>query len=412
MCACSLLLAPPLSCSKLTGSDQEVFDRIFEDRLGVLNFLKPGKSPVAALAATGAAADEPGAAAAAVDGDANAEGGRAGDANRAAPKPALKSTSLFDDDEFLGNEDNEALGLGIGGGGFAAGMGGMATAGFGAGMGLGLAAGIDAGAIAAAAAAAPNFMHDDDAHDDFDDSLGLGQLGQLQPMPAATGSFLQQQQQHGALQRHSSLQHSGSLQSNSSLQPSGSLPLAAGISPAGDMYSPPAPGVGPLTYSPLQTGLAAAAAAAPPPPPDAAAVAASRPRRGVRFSDDGSNAPAAPAAAAGVGSSRHAITHASPADPGEPQPMPPPPPMQQQQAPPPPPPPQQQQQQQQHGGSTVLATVLSKKVKCSKLVPWLTGLLEFVNKQRGMKSIKVFLDASITEKTPDRVSAAGICVSC
>jgi hypothetical protein len=73
--------------------------------------------------------------------------------------------------------------------------------------------------------------------------------------------------------------------------------------------------------------------------------------------------------------------------------------MQQQQQPPPP-------QQQQHGGSTVLASVLRQKIVCRKLVPSLSGLLEYIKKERGMKNLKVFVDASITEKTPDRVSGA------
>ncbi|KAF6263032.1 hypothetical protein COO60DRAFT_533252 [Scenedesmus sp. NREL 46B-D3] len=92
---------------KLASSDQEVFDRVYEDRLGVLNFLKPGEPPASALAATAAAAaaaaDEP--APAAVVGTAAAAaaaagiGGGAGarkvwDANRAAPKPALKSSGI------------------------------------------------------------------------------------------------------------------------------------------------------------------------------------------------------------------------------------------------------------------------------------------------------------------------------
>jgi hypothetical protein len=84
--------------------------------------------------------------------------------------------------------------------------------------------------------------------------------------------------------------------------------------------------------------------------------------------------------------------------------------MEQQQVAPLPPPPLQQLQQ--HVGSSILATVLSNNIRCSKLVPSLAGLLNFLNQQRSMRAVKVFLDASITESTPDKVCAAGELQAC
>jgi hypothetical protein len=88
--------APVDFCSKLANNDEEVFDRIFEDRLGVFQFLKPGEAPASALAAAGAAAaDEAGAgtddaAAAAAGLGGGAEKGGGWDTSRPAPKAAIK----------------------------------------------------------------------------------------------------------------------------------------------------------------------------------------------------------------------------------------------------------------------------------------------------------------------------------
>lgn len=335
----------------------------------------------------------------------------------AAPPPA--ATGLWDDDDdFLAGDDHEALDLGLGignGSGFGA---GMAAGGFGAGMGLALGAGMDAGAAVAAAAAAdtapPSFMHDD-AEDGFEDSIGLPQTGPLQPL--GSGSFSQQQQQ-GALMPHGSLQYNGSLQSTGSLQQAaGGLPLV-GAGGSGDVLYSPTVAVEQYRQPPQQHHVHAlvysptdASTAAPHAPLGAAAAAAAfaRHRPGVRFSDDGAATwpPPPPPAATTTGvavSGRYPGCTPSPADPGEQQQPPPTPQVQQEQPPPPPPPPQQQQQQQQqHHGGSVVAQVLQRRTKCSKLIPSLGGLLNHIN-SKGLTGIKIFLDASIAEKG-DRVRA-------
>jgi hypothetical protein len=72
-----------------------VFDRVHEDRLGVLNFLKQGEQPASKLAtAAAAAADDAGTAAGLADGAAAGGARKVWDASRAAPKPALKHTGI------------------------------------------------------------------------------------------------------------------------------------------------------------------------------------------------------------------------------------------------------------------------------------------------------------------------------
>lgn len=69
-----------------------------EDRLGVLNFLRPGEPPASALATAAAAAadgaDADGGAAAAEGFGGGAAARKVWDASKAAPKPALKHNSI------------------------------------------------------------------------------------------------------------------------------------------------------------------------------------------------------------------------------------------------------------------------------------------------------------------------------
>jgi hypothetical protein len=54
-----------------------------------------------------------------------------------------------------------------------------------------------------------------------------------------------------------------------------------------------------------------------------------------------------------------------------------------------------------------VAEVLERRIKCSKLIPSLGGLLQHLNTD-GVRNIKFFLDAFITERG-DRVRTALCC---
>lgn len=259
--------------------------------------------------------------------------------------------------------------------GFGAGMATTAGSVFAAGMGGGLAAGMQA-------ASATPFMHDDSAHDDLfgDEALGL------HPMASAPSSNLPQalpQVMLGSGELYSPTMAAEQRQQQRQLQqtpPGSQLQHARQVSAE-------------LPHSVVDSEEAVAPAAAE----------QKRLQPSVRFADDGH------------GSIAHAAVHAcgrpvskvSPKTPEQSAEQSPQPPANEQMPPPLPSLQPQSSVEQQPSGSlphSLVERAVTDRVSCSKLIPSLSGLCDWINKSGGtMKNLRVHMDFTSWSSKQDKV---------